>query len=200
MTEQDWDIIEELAVEDVLADYGIYWLFRPDLTTSELKREITSHVRKYDIDLVIGDYYQLLQKDGYEDSPDSVTIPKVSKDLMKIASSFYTDPNGKRKMIAHVWLAQSNKEVVYRQDKRPTKDDIYFGGHRDARLVVGIYRDEYYDDFTKKPGIIELGILKQNNGIANVWFDYKFEAQYQIIRELTDEEQEVLNSAIEHVS
>ena len=192
MNEKDWDIIEDIAVEELLAEYNIYWIYEPDMTTSELKRRIASMVRKHDIDVVIGDYYQLLRKDGYEDTPDSVTVPRISKDLMNIASRKYITSDGKSKQIAHVWLAQSNKEVIYRENKHPTKDDIYFGGARDARLVLGIYRDEYYNDESTRPGVIELGILKQNNGLSGMYYPYKFNHQYQEIRELTDEEKEIL--------
>lgn len=192
LTDGDWDILEDLALNDRLSELGIYWIHDTHMTVEELHRQIVRHVRMYDIDVIIGDYYQLLLKDGYEDSPESVVIPKVSKELMTMAGEHYIDPEGKSKLLAHIWLAQSNKEIIYRQDKHPQKEDIYFGGQRDARLVLGIYRDEYYNQDTLKPNIFEIGILKQNNGIANEWFDYMFEPKYQTIRMLTDEEREIL--------
>ena len=192
LTDADWDILEDIAVNDRLSEMGIYWIHDTSMTTEELHRQISRAVRMYDIDVVIGDYYQLLLKEGYEDSPEGVVIPKVSKDLMKMAGERYMNADGKGKLLTHIWLAQSTKEIIYRQDKRPQKEDIYFGGQRDARLVLGIYRDEYYNEDTKKPSVFEIGILKQNNGIANEWFDYMFEPQYQTIRDMTDEEKEIL--------
>lgn len=192
LTDSDWDVLEDIAVNDRLAEMGIYWIHDTSMTVEELHRHISRAVRMYDIDVVIGDYYQLLLKEGYEDSPEGVVIPKVSKDLMKMAGERYINSNGKAKLLAHIWLAQSTKEIIYRQDKRPQKEDIYFGGQRDARLVLGIYRDEYYNEETRKPNVFEIGILKQNNGIANEWFDYMFEPQYQTIRDMTDEEKEIL--------
>lgn len=198
LTNNDMELLSNLADSNPLQDFGIYWIYKPGMTVEELHREITRHVRMYDIDAVIGDYYQLLTLEGYEAEYDSVVIPKVSKRLMSIAGQAYINPEGKRKKIVHIWLAQVNKEVMYRADKHPTKDDLYYGGTRDARLVLGIYRDEYYNpEETEKPGIIELGILKQNNGIAGSWFDYVFDSQYQSIRNMTDDERELLNGDAE---
>lgn len=189
----DMAILEHIAQTDLLSKFGIYWIYKPDMTVEELHREVTRHVRMYDIDVVIGDYYQLLQIEGDEGEFDAVKIPKISKSLMTIAGQSYINPEGYRKKLVHIWLSQTNKEVSYRADRHPTKDDLWYGGSRDARLVLGIYRDEYYDpDNTEKPGIIELGILKQNNGIAGEWFDFVFDAQYQTIRNLTGDEKELL--------
>lgn len=192
LTETDWDILEYIAMNDVLEEMGIFWIHDTSMTVEELHRHICREVRLHDIDVVIGDYYQLLLKEGYEDSPDSVVIPKVSKDLMRMSGERFMTADGKSKLLTHIWLAQSVKEIIYRQNKRPQKEDIYFGGQRDARLVLGIYRDEYYNEDTRKPNVFEIGILKQNNGIANEWFDYMFEPQYQTIRDMTDEEKEIL--------
>lgn len=191
--DSDLAVLEYISQTDVLAQFGIYWIYDPGMTVEALHREVTRHVRMYDIDVVIGDYYQLLQLEGDEGEFDSVKIPKISKTLMTMAGQSYINPDGRRKKLIHIWLAQTNKEVSYRADRHPTKDDLYYGGTRDARLVLGIYRDEYYNpDETEKPGIIELGILKQNNGIAGEWFDFVFDAQYQTIRNLTEDEKELL--------
>lgn len=192
MSNKDWDVIEAIAEQKLLNDFGIYWIYKPDMTVDELQREITRHVRMYDIDVVIGDYYQLLRLDESDNDYEGSTIPKVSRRLMTMAGLRYLNNSGKRKKIVHIWLSQINKDVQHRQNKRPTKDDLHFGGARDARLVLGIYRDEYYNEETEKPGIIELGILKQNMGIANEWFDYIFDTQYQTIRDMTDEEKELI--------
>lgn len=193
LTDNDFDVLEYIVTSNVLNEMGIYWIDETFMTVEELEQHISREVRMHDIDVVIGDYYQLLSKEGYEDSPDGVVIPKVSRELMRIAKRMYMSPDGTYKQLAHIWLAQSVKEIMYRQDKHPQKEDIYYGGYRDARLVLGIYRDEYYNpDDTKKPNVFEIGILKQNKGIVNMWFDYIFETQYQQIREMSDEEKEIL--------
>lgn len=192
LTNTDWDILEDIVVNDTLSEMGVFWIHDTQMSVEQLERHISREVRLHNIDVVIGDYYQLLTKEGYEDSPEGVVIPKVSKELMRIAGRRYMTADGKSKLLTHIWLAQSTKEIIYRQDKRPQKEDIYYGGQRDARLVLGIYRDEYYNEETRKPNVFEIGILKQNNGIANEWFDYMFEAQYQTIRDMTEEEKEIL--------
>ena len=72
-------------------------------------------------------------------------------------------------------------------------NDLYFGGYKDARLVIGIYRDEYYHpEDTTKPNVMEFGILKQNNGVMNEWVDAYYEANTFRVRPLTESEKELL--------
>ena len=105
MNEKEWDILEDIAINDRLAEFGIYWLHDTSLSVESLEREIVRHVRMYDIDMVIGDYYQLLIKEGYEDVPESVVIPKVSKDLMRISGKKYVNPEGRRKLLSQIGRA-----------------------------------------------------------------------------------------------
>jgi len=63
-------------------------------------------------------------------------------------------------------LSQLTRDVEKREDKRPLLSDLYGSGEIEgaADVVIGIYRDEYYDPNTQRRGIAELGILKQRDG------------------------------------
>ncbi|MFB7304304.1 replicative DNA helicase [Heyndrickxia sporothermodurans] len=63
-------------------------------------------------------------------------------------------------------IAQLNRGVEQRQDKRPTMSDIRESGSIEqiADLILFLYREEYYHPKSKKGGMTELLIAKNRNG------------------------------------
>lgn len=191
----DWTKLDDILAKDFFEEYGIMWLTRDNMTVGELRNEIAKYVRLYDIDVVLIDYYQLLKYTNEYEMSESVEIPRVSGSLKNMAREAYLNPAGQPKQVAIIALSQVVKDVEKREDKRPFMNDMYYGGAKDARLVISIYRDEYYyPDDTDKPNIIEFGIVKQNNGIMGIWSDSYFDNSIQKIRDLTDEEKELYSN------
>jgi replicative DNA helicase len=60
----------------------------------------------------------------------------------------------------------SDKLIDSRSDKRPQLSDGYESGHlsQDAGVVIGLYRDELYNDATERPRIMDLLLLKDRPG------------------------------------
>lgn len=185
---KDWELIEKV-LDSGLKTNNIHWRGKPDMSIAEFEREVTYLVKVHDIDVVLVDYYQLLKMDDGSSFSESIEIPRVSASLRTIAGKSYINPKGKQKKISIVALSQVVKEVERREDKHPYMHDMYYGGAKDARLVVALYRDEYYyPDDTEKPDIIEFGIVKQNNGMMNEWVDAFYNVSTFEIRDLTDDE------------
>jgi replicative DNA helicase len=196
MKAKDWKAIENMLEKGEIQSYGIHWLPSTDMDIPHLATEIKRAVRLHDIDVVMIDYYQLLNFDNDQALPDGIRIPKVSRALNVLAGNPYISSNGRVKEISIVALAQVTKEILGYEDKHPSMHDLYFGGYKDARLVLGLYRDEYYyPESTTKPNVLEVGVLKQNNGITNEWCDVHYDSTTYGIRELTSEEKDVIGEA-----
>jgi len=119
---------------------------------------VTSAIRKYhnlyDIRLIGIDYIQLLA----ERTRDQVAeLGRISRELKLLAMDLG---------ITIVILSQLNRKVEDREDKRPILSDLRQSGNleEDADVVIGLYRDEYYNRNSPLSGKIEFLILKQRNG------------------------------------
>ena len=53
-----------------------------------------------------------------------------------------------------------------RPDKRPVMSDLRESGsiEQDADIVAMLYRDDYYNEFSEKPGVTDILIRKNRNG------------------------------------
>jgi replicative DNA helicase len=65
-----------------------------------------------------------------------------------------------------VVLSQLNREIQKRANKRPTLVDMQETARleQDADMVIGLYRDEYYNPDSSERGIAEAIVLKYRNG------------------------------------
>lgn len=126
---------------------------------SQTIHTITSMARRLHaqgkLDLLVLDYLQLVETEG--DGNSYSEVGKISRALKTLAN----DLN-----IPIVVLAQLNRALEARADKRPILSDLRDSGkiEADADMVVFLYRDEVYKPDTERPNIMEVIVAKNRNG------------------------------------
>lgn len=145
-----------------LADSPFYIDDSPMLSVMELRAKCRRLKAEHDIGIVFVDYLQLISSPKAESREREISM--ISQSLKQIA---------KELDIPVIALAQLNRSVESRNDKRPMLSDLRESGsiEQDADVVLFVNRPEQYgqkhfDDENKTPteGIAELIIGKQRNG------------------------------------
>lgn len=137
----------------------------PDYIESTIRK----YVRTYGTEVVYIDYLQLLSSRG-EDATSE--LGRISKMIKLLATNL---------QIGVVVLSQLNREVEYRPDKRPILSDLRQCGNieEDADVVIGLYRDEYYNKETPDKGVLEFIIRKQRQGpVGTIRLKMNMETNY----------------------
>ncbi len=131
----------------------------PGLTITQLRSKARRLKSEYpDLGLIVVDYLQLMQGSGGPRESREQAISGISRGLKGLA---------KELNIAVLSLAQLNRGVELRPDKRPMMADLRESGaiEQDADLVLFIYRDEYYNkEESEKKGVAEIVIGKNRHG------------------------------------
>lgn len=141
------------------SDLNFYIDDRSSRSLLDIRIKAKEVKRKHGLDVVFVDYLGLM---GGGDKAENRTqqIGSYSRGLKALAK----DLN-----VAVVCLAQLNRGLEQRPDKRPLLSDLRDSGEieQDADMVMMLYRDEvYHPETTSDKGIAELIIRKQRQGIT----------------------------------
>lgn len=111
----------------------------------------------YQLSLIVVDYLQLMAGSEKESANRVQEISTISRGLKLIARELN---------IPIIALSQLSRAVEQRQDKRPMLSDLRDSGsiEQDCDLAIFIYRDEYYNKDSERPGEADIIIAKQRNG------------------------------------
>jgi replicative DNA helicase len=106
--------------------------------------------------LIIIDYLQLMRTDSRYDNRVTA-VGELSRGLKILARELG---------VPVVAISQLSRAVEQRSPKRPMLSDLRESGNleQDADLVMFIYRDEYYEAESERPGEADLIIAKHRNG------------------------------------
>ena len=106
--------------------------------------------------LVIVDYLQLMRHEGYMENRVE-QVAQMSRGLKGLARELN---------VPVIALSQLSRAVESRPDKKPQLSDLRESGNleQDSDLVMFIYRDEYYEKDSERPGEADIIIAKHRNG------------------------------------
>ena len=127
------------------------------LTPTEVRSRARRIAREHGgLSMIMIDYLQLMRSPEFKDNR-TLEIADISASLKALA---------KELNIPIIALAQLNRGLEQRADKRPVNSDLRESGsiEQDADLIMFIYRDEVYHEDSEDKGTAEIIIGKHRNG------------------------------------
>lgn len=154
LSDQEWEKLIESA--GVIGKSNLIIDDTPGISIAELRSKCRKYKLEHDLSMIVIDYLQLMSGSGRTDSRQQ-EISDISRSLKAIAREL---------SVPVLALSQLSRAVEQRPDHRPMLSDLRESGaiEQDADVVMFIYRDEYYNHDTERPGIAEIIIAKQRNG------------------------------------
>jgi replicative DNA helicase len=149
------------------------------ISPTQLRTKARRLHREHKLDLVIVDYLQLMngrQGDRGNQNREQ-EISYISQALKELARELE---------IPVLALAQLNRGVEQRADKRPMMSDLRESGaiEQNSDVIMFIYRDDVYNEDSEKPNIAEVIIAKHRNGPTGT-VELLFEKHLTQFRNLT---------------
>ena len=158
LNENDWFSIESSI--NTLQQMGIYIDDEGAITPTQMKNKCRINKRKYDIDIVIIDYLQLMRIPGNNNKVNEVS--EISASIKALAKELNTP------IIA---LSQLSREGAKKEGKPPSLTDLRDSGsiEQDADIVCFVHRPEYYglqvtEDGESTENLAQIVIAKYRNG------------------------------------
>jgi len=140
----------------------------PNITVAQLKQKTRRYlVEDGQLDLIVIDYLQLMSS-GRSNSKENrqQEVSEISRSLKALARELN---------VPIIALSQLSRNVESRPDKMPMLSDLRDSGsiEQDADLVMLLYREDYYEPDTDRPGVTQVLLAKHRNGptgIAELFF------------------------------
>ena len=155
LDDNDWRSLAEAAAS--ISTANLYIDDNPTLSVADMNAQCR---RVKDLGLVVIDYLQLMQSAGGSSraSENRVQVVSEMSRMLKIMA--------KELDVPVICLSQLSRANEKREQKRPMLSDLRESGsiEQDADIVLGLYRDDYYNKSTDKPNIAECIVLKNRRG------------------------------------
>ena len=130
-----------------------------DVGMLEIRAKARRLASQADLGLIIIDYLQLLRTDSRYDNRVTA-VGELSRGLKILARELE---------VPVIALSQLSRAVESRSPKKPQLSDLRESGNleQDADLVMFIYREDYYEPDSERPGEADLIIAKHRNGATD---------------------------------
>jgi len=141
--------MEKLSKANIYIDDSAGWNL-VDLKSKARRLKIESW-----LDLIVIDYMQLMSSGNTMNRVQEIS--EISRWIKSLARELN---------VPIIALSQLSRAVESRPDKRPILSDLRESGsiEQDADIVMMLYREEYYDEFTEKKGVTDIFVRKNRNG------------------------------------
>lgn len=143
-----WEAMEKLSDANIYIDDTAGWNLT-DLKSKCRRLKIESW-----LDLIVIDYLQLMS--NWSSKNRTEEISEISRWIKSLARELN---------VPIIALSQLSRAVESRPDKRPIMSDLRESGsiEQDADMILMIYREDYYDEFTEKKWITDIFMRKNRN-------------------------------------
>lgn len=143
-----WEAMEKLSEANIYIDDSAWWSLT-DLKSKCRRLKVESW-----LDLIIIDYLQLMS--NWNSFNRVQEISEISRWLKQLARELN---------VPLIALSQLSRAVESRPDKRPIMSDLResWAIEQDADMILMMYREEYYDEFTEKKWITEIFMRKNRS-------------------------------------
>lgn len=141
------EAMEKLSDANIYIDDTAWW------NLTELKSKCRRLKMESGLDLIVIDYLQLMSNWNLNRVQE---ISEISRWIKQLARELN---------VPIIALSQLSRTVEQRPDKRPIMSDLRESGsiEQDADIIMMLYREEYYDEFTDKKWITDVLIRKNRN-------------------------------------
>jgi replicative DNA helicase len=172
----EWAQLEDRI--DVLHDAPIYVDDTPGLSVTELRSKARKLVREKKIQLIIIDYLQLMNANGFNFGSREQEVSIISRNLKGLAKELDIPIIALSQLSRAVEKRDSSNSTV--DGKKPLLSDLRESGaiEQDADMVCFIHRPEYYklyDDGNGKDlrGLGQIIVAKHRNGATDeIWLRF----------------------------
>ncbi len=156
LSTEDWRKIAAAAA--VISGVDLRIDDNPSLSVADMNAQCR---RVNNLGLVVIDYLQLMQSAGSSVSYSGENRTQVVSDISRMLKIMAKELN-----VPVICLSQLSRANESRTNKRPMLSDLRESGaiEQDADIVMGLYREDYYNKETEMPNLAECIILKNRRG------------------------------------
>jgi len=157
-------IMDELSKANIFIDDSVIFSM-PELRAKSRRLQM-----EYGLDLLIVDYLQLMSTGNVNYAGNRVQeISEISRSLKQLARELH---------VPILAMSQLSRAVENRPGNIPQLSDLRESGsiEQDADVVLMMYREDYYEEDSDRPGMTDIYIRKHRNGpIGRVELHFKKE-------------------------